>query len=189
MCGKFYNRRCKLAAMNKEDILVIRDVQSGELNKVARLIQDSYYEYARFMPSDAWERYREDIMDVRSRLGAARLIVAEFNGKLAGAVTLYLEVTDNSEVVWPVGWAGIRLLAVHPRYRGHGIGRALMNECVRRCREHGIKIIGLHTTEMMAVAQRMYENMGFRRAPEFDFHPRPDIVVMAYRLDLQGLLQ
>jgi hypothetical protein len=34
------------------------------------------------------------------------------------------------------------------------------------------------------VAKRMYEKMGFRRMPEFDFHPRPEVVVMAYRLDL-----
>jgi hypothetical protein len=39
---------------------------------------------------------------------------------------------------------------------------------------------------MMAVARAMYERMGFVRAPEFDFQPAPETVVMAYRLDLFG---
>jgi hypothetical protein len=37
----------------------------------------------------------------------------------------------------------------------------------------------------MDIARRMYERMGFVRVPEFDFHPAPGIVVMAYRLDLK----
>jgi hypothetical protein len=37
---------------------------------------------------------------------------------------------------------------------------------------------------MMQVAMRMYERMGFVRAPELDFHPDPSITVKAYRLEL-----
>ncbi len=123
-------------------------------------------------------------MDVRSRLGEAELIVAEYNSQLAGSVTLYLDSPKSEESVWPEGWAGIRLLGVDPAYRGYGVGRALMDYCVRRCRELGIRTIGLHTTTFMATARRMYERMGFVRVPEYDFHPRPGTVVMAYRLDL-----
>lgn len=36
----------------------------------------------------------------------------------------------------------------------------------------------------MHVAKGMYERMGFIRIPEYDFHPAPGVVVMAYRLDL-----
>jgi len=107
------------------------------------------------------------------------------DGQLVGTVTLYLDAGHSSQGGWPNGWAGIRLLAVRPAYRGRGIGRALMQECVRRCRNQGIAAVGLHTTEMMDVARRMYEKMGFVRVPEFDFYPRPGVVVMAYRLDLK----
>lgn len=124
-------------------------------------------------------------MDVRSRLAVSELIVAEEHGRLVGTVTLYLEALRSSQEGWPLDWASIRLLAVHPTYRGRGIGRALMEECVRRCREQGIATIGLHTTELMGVARRMYERMGFRRVPEFDFRPAPGVVVIAYCLDLQ----
>jgi hypothetical protein len=59
-----------------------------------------------------------------------------------------------------------------------------MEECIHRCRERGTKTIGLHTTELMKVARAMHEQIGFERIPEFDFHPAPDTVVCAYRLDL-----
>jgi hypothetical protein len=39
----------------------------------------------------------------------------------------------------------------------------------------------------MAVARNLYEAMGFERAPEFDFHPEPDVVVMAYRFDIKSV--
>jgi len=37
---------------------------------------------------------------------------------------------------------------------------------------------------MMRVAMRMYERMGFVRAPDLDFHPDPSVAVKAYRLEL-----
>jgi GNAT superfamily N-acetyltransferase len=162
--------------------LHLREARPGELDAVARLLRDAYLQYKESLPADVWEYYVQDIMDVRRRLPAAELIVAELDGELAGAVTLYLKSSSESD--WPQGWAGIRLLAVHPACRGRGIGRALMDECLRRCRRQGVRTVGLHTTTMMEVARGMYERMGFVRIPEYDFHPRPDVVVMAYRLDL-----
>ncbi len=145
------------------------------------MLKAAYEEYAASLSPASWNAYLENIMDVHGRLPVSQLIVAEVDKRLAGAVTLYL---DGSEEGWREGWAGIRLLAVHPDHRGRGIGRALMEECIRRCRERRIRTIGLHTTELMAIARGMYERMGFQRVPEFDFHPAPGVVVTAYKLDL-----
>ncbi len=43
----------------------------------------------------------------------------------------------------------------------------------------------LHTTEIMQTAMRLYERMGFVRAPELDFQPAPDVIIKGYRLDLR----
>ena len=165
--------------------LLLREARSDDFDNVSRLIRDAYQQYENFLPPEAWKYYVEDMMDVRRRLNESQLVVAELDGQLAGTVTLYLDAAHSSQGGWPNGWAGIRLLAVHPAYRSRGIGRALMEECIRQCRDQGIAAIGLHTTEMMDVARRMYERMGFVRVPEFDFYPRPGVVVMAYRLDLK----
>ncbi len=75
-------------------------------------------------------------------------------------------------------------MAVRPDARGLGIGKALMDECLRRCRQLAVPTLGLHTTELMNVARQMYERMGFVRVPEYDFQQGSGMVIMAYRLDL-----
>ncbi len=170
--------------MSSNGKLVIRDAKPEELEEIALLLRDSYQQYQIFIPSERWKAYLEDIMDVPGRLGESDLIVAEIDDLLAGCVTLYLDAAKSFPKDWPAGWAVARLLAVHPDFRGKGIGHALMEECIRRCRKAGIKTIGLHTTEIMQVARGMYERMGFVRVPEHDFHPAPGITVMAYRLQL-----
>ena len=162
---------------------MVRNARVEELDQIALLLKKAYAEYERFMPREVFQSYLEDIVDVRSRLPDSELLVAELDGRLAGTVTLYLHSAGESRV-WPEGWASVRLLGVLPDYRQRGIGRALMEECIRRSKKEGIRTLGLHTTEAMATAKKMYESMGFARMPEFDFHPRPGVVVMAYRLDI-----
>jgi GNAT superfamily N-acetyltransferase len=166
------------------NIGMIREARPDEATRVALLLRAAYQQYQKAMPPDSWQFYLADIMNVRGRLQEAHLLVAEVDDRLIGTVTLYMDGEHSSETDWPEGWAGLRLLGVDPQYRNRGIGRGLMEECIRRCRERGIKTIGLHTADIMDVAKGMYERMGFKPAPEFDHHPRPDITIMAYRLDL-----
>jgi ribosomal protein S18 acetylase RimI-like enzyme len=79
----------------------------------------------------------------------------------------------------------VRLVAVDPSARGRGIARALMDECLRRARASGATEIGLHTSRSMQAAIRMYEGMGFERAPENDFQPPGTELVVGYRLLLK----
>ena len=163
----------------------IREARAEELDDVAALIQSAYAEYdAAFDRSDeqriAYEEYRIDRADVRSRLDHSLLLVADDNGALLGTVTFYLPGSGE----WPDGWAGIRLLGVEPGARGRGIGRALTEHCIERARALGAAVMGLSTTDRMAVARGMYERMGFVRAPEQDFYPSPETLVMGFRLDL-----
>ena len=161
--------------------LNIRNASENELDAVALHLRDAYIEYKDHLPSDAWEDYLADICDVRSRLGESDLIVAETGGELVGTVTLYMQ---GELLDWPRGWVGVRLLGVPPRHRGKGISRALMEECLERARQAGKSTVGLHTSELMKAARGLYEKMGFTRVPQFDYNPRPDVVIMAYKLDI-----
>ena len=93
-----------------------------------------------------------------------------------------LAVRSDKAVTLP--WLELRLLAVPPDQRGQGIGAALVRECIERARRSGAKILALHTTDMMRTAMRMYERLGFARAPELDFKPAADLTVKGYQLDL-----
>ncbi len=90
----------------------------------------------------------------------AELIVATVAGRVAGAVGYVgpgIPKQEWFETEWPV----VRMLVVHPSYRGLGVGRALTEECISRARRDGAPLIALHTTRVMDVAVGMYERMGF----------------------------
>lgn len=168
---------------------VLRPARADELGDVAAVILAAYDEY---MPGESaseerrasFAEYREDMADVRERAerGAVAL-VAERDGRIIGTVSYFPPGTDKSGEGWPDAFAGIRLLAVLPAERRHGLGRSLTEECIRRAREAGAPAVGLHTTELMWIARDMYERMGFVRVPEYDFSV-PELLITAYRLDL-----
>jgi ribosomal protein S18 acetylase RimI-like enzyme len=164
--------------------IVLREARAEELATVAKVMSAAYEEYVPpgAPPDSPWREYLEEVADPWSRLADSTLIVAEDAGEILGAVTFYPKGYPDAN--FPPGWAGIRLLAVDPGARGRGLGRELTAECIRRAHEQGSIAVGLHTTRWMAVAQAMYERMGFVRTPEHDLHPAEDVLVMAYRLEI-----
>jgi ribosomal protein S18 acetylase RimI-like enzyme len=164
--------------------MTVRDARADELDAIGAMMVAAYAEYMPSDPPPEWRAYEHEIRDVRRRLDASTLIVAEDAGRLVGAVTYYAEGSKEPHGGWPPSWAVIRLLAVDPGARGQGIGRRLTEECLRRARAAGRVAVGLHTTMLMTIARQMYERMGFVRVPEHDFFPVPSFHVMAYRLAL-----
>jgi GNAT superfamily N-acetyltransferase len=164
----------------------IRDARPGDEETIREVTLAAYQEYAAELPAH-WDAYRRNIVTTLAELGSAEQMVAERDGRIVGAVLLYptgaFTPTPEGE---PVGmrWPEVRLLAVAPSERGGGIGAALMRECVRRARGAGAPALTLHTTDMMRVAMRLYERLGFVAVPELDLHPAPGLTVKGYRLSL-----
>ncbi len=151
----------------------------------------AYEEYAKSVPPVFWEGYRKNIVESLDEKGPAQHIVAEYAGKIVGSVLLYPPAASayGAAAAESTAIPEMRLLAVIPAMRGHGIGTALTRECVQRAQRAGAPALGLHTTDMMQTAMQMYERMGFVRAPEFDFHPTENTLIKGYRLDLrQGFM-
>ena len=166
--------------------LHIRDARLSDYDAIQAVTLAAYQEYAPLMPAH-WESYRRNILTTLADVKPAEQVVAEQDGNVVGAVLLYPAGTVFSSadgIQITLRWPEIRLLAVRPDARGQGVGTALMQECVRRARQAGAAALTLHTTDIMRVAMRMYERMGFVRAPELDFHPVPDVTVKGYRLTL-----
>jgi len=175
----------KSVSLEKKNKLKIRNARSEDRDAARKITLAAFQQYAAFMPPPRWEGYRENILATLTDVGLAQHIVAEKEGVILGSVLLYPPGTAFSTPdEGPLTCPEVRLLAVAPEARGQGIGTALMKEGIRRARRLGAACLNLHTTDMMQVAMRMYERLGFVRAPELDFHPDPSITVKAYRLEL-----
>jgi DNA-binding MarR family transcriptional regulator/GNAT superfamily N-acetyltransferase len=102
--------------------------------------------------------------------------IAEQEGAPIGSVFL---VKENEDV------AKLRLLIVEPRARGLGVGRALVEECVRFARQAGYREIVLWTHSILTAARRIYDFVGFEIV-ETETHDEfgPELVGETWRLRL-----
>ena len=161
--------------------MVFRDVLPNEYALVGELVVDVY----RSLIPDM-DDYADELRDVAGRVRAGVLVwVAEVDGALAGTVSYVPGLGPYAEFKDPHG-AGIRMLAVLPAFQGHGIGEALVRACLDRARDDGRQRVYLDTTEWMKAAQRLYDRLGFARAPELDWEPAPGLTLFSYVYEVTG---
>ena len=166
--------------------LTIREARPDELQAVHELTRRAYAEYATTMDPTSWAALSGAIdAGLASDQKMDRIVAVEGDTIVGSA--LLLAPTEDAYKGFGVRVTApeVRLVAVEPSARGRGIARALMDECLRRARASGATEIGLHTSRSMQAAIRMYEGMGFERAPENDFQPPGTELVVGYRLVLK----
>lgn len=157
---------------------LVRDARLTEHHDIGELLVEVYGGGKLVSPS-----YVEWIADSASRAGAAGLetLVAFLPGstRILGTVALahpdggfhYSKAKDEAQ---------LRLLATRPEARGHGIGTALVAECLARTRLAGYTGLSLDTMTTMPEAQRLYGRLGFDRVPERDEIARSGDPMLAY---------
>jgi ribosomal protein S18 acetylase RimI-like enzyme len=136
----------------------IRNFRTGDAAGVNNVALAAFEQY-RSAYSD-WVAFSRNIGDVASLAETNEVIVADAGSDVGGAV-VYVGPGKPKPSHFNLEWPLIRILSVLPSYRGHGIGRALTEECIRRARRDGALVISLHTAHMMKVALPMYRRMGF----------------------------
>jgi GNAT superfamily N-acetyltransferase len=163
----------------------IRDARADEVDTISKLALAVYKQYATIMKPPAWESLKGAVMNGLATTAPVERIVAEQNGELVGSVMLFpAAVSAYGNLTGHASIPELRLLAVTPAARGHGIARALVEECIERTHKAGEKELGIHTSLSMHAAIHLYESMGFTRFPTDDFQPEGAELVTAYRLPL-----
>lgn len=104
--------------------------------------------------------------------------IAELDGRRVGCVFCVSDERDGNS-------AKLRILLVHPRGRGHGLGGRLVDTCVRFARDAGYSRLVLWTNHPLEAARHIYLQRGFVLTAEEPHHSfGVDLVGQNYELDL-----
>jgi ribosomal protein S18 acetylase RimI-like enzyme len=161
--------------------LEIRPAEPAEFPDVADLCVAAY---APFLAGDG--NYVAVLRDVARRAAEAELLVAvePGGGVVLGTVTFVPEGGALGEIAGP-GEAEFRMLAVDPAAQGRGVGTALLRRVLEDSR-HDRKVgVVCSSQPVMRAAHRIYERVGFKRAPERDWSPVPGVELLAFTISFE----
>jgi DNA-binding MarR family transcriptional regulator/GNAT superfamily N-acetyltransferase len=90
-----------------------------------------------------------------------RCWIAEMDGERVGSVF----VVRKTDAI-----AKLRLLIIDPRARGLGLGKRLVDECLRFAKDAGYTSMTLWTQSILTAARAIYDRAGFRLVAEEPHH-------------------
>lgn len=145
----------------------------GRIEEVKTL----FGEYAASLPVDlSYQNYAGELASLPGKYARpdGRLYLALVDGELAGCAALRRLDAARAEM---------KRLYVRNSFRGHRIGRMLVERLVADAREIGCRYLVLDTLSSMARAQQLYYEMGFVEIPPYYDCPVPGTVFLSLSLE------
>lgn len=139
--------------------------------------RELFLQYAQSLGfSLCFQNFDEELAGLPGRYAppGGRLLLAEFEGQLAGCIALHkLEE----------GVCEMKRLYLRPQFRGKGLGRALATQIISEARQIGYRRMRLDTVEpVMKDAVAMYRRIGFREIAPYCSNPIAGALYMELQL-------
>lgn len=167
-----------------------------ERDDVRALLTEAYLPYEKEMVPAVFAKYLASVLVTDE----GQTLVAVDGAEVVGSARLYLPgtapITVRQPVEWidpmPPDWAWVRSVGVRPAARGTGVASAIMAHIAGAAGDAAAVL--LHTMDFMPAAMRLYERLGYERAPEWDFRggragatsESETFLAKAYRLVLEA---
>jgi putative acetyltransferase len=150
-------------------------VQAESPAQVAQA-RELFLEYAQSLGVDlCFQNFEQELAGLPGHYAPpeGRLLLAEYDGQLAGCVALH---------PWEPGVCEMKRLYLRPSFRGKGLGRVIAEEIIAEARSIGYRSMRLDTIEpIMKDAVKMYRKLGFREIAPY----RPNPIAGATCMELQ----
>ncbi|MEZ5461926.1 GNAT family N-acetyltransferase [Dokdonella sp.] len=169
--------------------ILVNELREDEFDALGALMVEVYAGLPGFPGKAEQPRYYEMLANIGSfneKAGVQVLVAHSQKSELQGGVVYFSDMAQygsGGTATAERNAAGIRLLAVSPRFRGQGVGKALTLACIERATGAGMSQVILHTTDAMKTAWTLYEGLGFARSRDLDFN-QEGLPVYGFRLPL-----
>lgn len=158
---------------------VLKAFSLSQVESPAQITQarELFLEYAKSLNfSLCFQSFDKELADLPGdyALPEGRLLLAEYEGQLAGCVALHKLQDDICEM---------KRLYLRPQFRGKGLGRILADRIIAEARQIGYRRMRLDTVEpVMKDAVAMYRKLGFREIDAYRPNPNPGTLYMELEL-------
>ncbi len=148
---------------------IYRTASESDLGQLKVLGLLAYGQFQNVLGHENWELMKAKQNDddtFLNLLKIAQCFVCENENEIIGMA--FLIPHGYPTTIFEKEWCYIRLVGVHPKFEGNGIGRKLTQQCIDFAKDSGEKVIALHTSEFQNAARHIYEGIGFVKLKNLD---------------------
>jgi putative acetyltransferase len=157
-------------------VKILTFAQAESLEQMAH-VRELFLEYAQSLGfSLCFQNFDQELAGLPGDYAPpeGRLLLAEYDGELAGCVALH---------ALEPGVCEMKRLYLRPQFRGKGLGRVLADRIIAEARQIGYRCMRLDTVEpVMKDALAMYRKLGFKEISPYRANPTAGAMYMELEL-------
>ena len=151
--------------------LRVKIIQAVNKNQITE-IKDLFLEYARSLDFElCFQDFDKEMAELPGDYAPpdGRLFLAELEGESAGCIALRK---------FKEGICEMKRLYARPQFRGHNIGKMLVEKLISEARQIGYIKMVLDTVPSMQTAQKLYRSLGFYEIKPYRNNPVDGAIFM-----------